>query len=56
MLTNEELQKIINHFDENELKRQGIFGICQYGGGSDKSFIRANSKHPTKCILSRVKG
>ena len=44
MLTKEELQKIIDQFDEDELKRQGIFGISQYGGGSDESFIRANKK------------
>jgi len=44
MLTNEELQKIIKQFDEDDLKRQGIFGISQYGGGSDESFIRANKE------------
>jgi hypothetical protein len=44
MLTKEELQKIIDQFDEDDLKRQGIFGILQYGGGSDESFIRANKE------------
>ena len=44
MLTKEELQNIIDQFDEEELKRQGIFGISQYGGGSDESFIRANKE------------
>ncbi len=44
MLTKEELEKIIDQFDEDELKRQGIFGISQYGGGSDESFIRANKE------------
>ena len=44
MLTKEELQKIIDQFDEDELKRQGIFGISQYGGGSDESFVRANKE------------
>lgn len=44
MLTKEELQKIIDQFDEEELKRQGIFGISQYGGGSEESFIRANKE------------
>jgi hypothetical protein len=44
MLTKEELQKIIDQFDEEELKRQGVFGISQYGGGSDESFIRANKE------------
>jgi hypothetical protein len=44
MLTKEDLQKIIDQFDEDELKRQGIFGISQYGGGSDESFVRANKE------------
>jgi hypothetical protein len=44
MLTKEELQKIIDQFDEDELKRHGIFGISQYGGGSDESFVRANKE------------
>ncbi len=44
MLTKEELQKIIDQFDEDELKCHGIFGISQYGGGSDESFIRANQE------------
>ena len=43
-MTKEELQKIIELFDEEDLKRQGIFGISQYGGGSDESFIRANKE------------
>lgn len=44
MLTKEELQKIIDQFDEEDLKQQGIFGISQYGGGADESFIRANKE------------
>ena len=44
MFTKEDLQNIIDQFDEEELKRQGIFGISQYGGGSDESFIRANKE------------
>lgn len=44
MLTKEELERIIDQFDEDELKRQGIFGISQYGGGSDESFIKANKE------------
>lgn len=43
-MTKEELQKIIEQFDEEELKRQGIFSILQYGGGSDESFIKANKE------------
>jgi hypothetical protein len=46
MLTKEKLQKIIDQFDEDELKRHGIFSILQYKGssGSDESFIRANKE------------
>ena len=44
MLTKEELQKIIDQFDEDELKQQAIFGIYQCGGGSDESFVRANKE------------
>ncbi|WP_310377924.1 hypothetical protein [Flavobacterium sp.] len=40
----EELQKIIEKFDENELKQKAIFGVFQYGGGSDESFVRANKE------------
>lgn len=43
-MTKEELQKIIEQFDEEELKQQGIFGIATYGGDSDESFIRANKE------------
>lgn len=43
-MTNEELQKIIDQFDEEALKRNGIFGISQYGGGSEESFISANKE------------
>ena len=44
MLTKKKKKKIIDQFDEDELKRQGIFGISQYGGGSDESFVRANKE------------
>ncbi|UYW01804.1 hypothetical protein K5I29_02445 [Flavobacterium agricola] len=44
MLTKEELQNIIDQFDEEKLKKLGIFGISQYGGGSDESFLRANKE------------
>ncbi len=43
-MTKEELQKIINSFDEETLKKQAVFGVSQYGGGSDESFIRANKQ------------
>lgn len=43
-MTNEELQKIIEQFDEDELKKLGVFGIYQYGGGPEESFIKANKE------------
>jgi hypothetical protein len=43
-LTKEELQRIIDQFQEEDLRQQGVFGIFQYGGGSDESFIRANKE------------
>ncbi len=43
-MTEGELQNIINKFDENELKKQAIWGIFQYGGGSHESFIKANKE------------
>lgn len=43
-MTNEELQKIIDQFDEEALKHKSIFGISQYGGGSEESFISANKE------------
>lgn len=43
-MTKEDLQKIIDQFNKEELKQDGIFGISQYGGGSNESFIRANKE------------
>jgi len=43
-LKTEELQQIIDQFDEVGLKAQGVFGIFQYGGGADESYIRANKE------------
>ena len=43
-MTKEDLQKIIEQFNQEDLERQGVFGVFQYGGGSDESFIRANKE------------
>ena len=43
-MTNEKLQNIIAQFDEKELKEKALFGILQYGGGPDESFIKANKE------------
>jgi hypothetical protein len=44
MLKKEDLQNIIDQFDEDTLKSKGVFGIYQYGGGSDESYIEANKE------------
>lgn len=41
-MTSEELQNIISKLEDNSSKENATFGIFQYGGGSDESFIRAN--------------
>lgn len=43
-MTKEELQKIIERFDEEELKQQGFFGLAHYQGDPYESFIRANKE------------
>lgn len=43
-MTQEELQNIINQFNEDDLKQKAIFGIFQYGSGSDESYIKANKE------------
>lgn len=43
-MTQEQLQLLIDQFDEQTLKEQAIFGIFQFGGGQDESFIRANKE------------
>ena len=43
-MTTEELQNLIDKFEEEDLKQKGVFGIFQYGGGSDESFIKANKE------------
>ncbi|MEA5137968.1 hypothetical protein [Arcicella rigui] len=54
-MTDEELQNIINSFDETTLKEQAIWGIFQYGGGSDESFIKANKEGLTLFALELLK-
>ena len=43
-MTKEKLQNITAQFDEKELKEKALFGILQYGGGPDESFIKANKE------------
>lgn len=44
MLTKEELQKIIDQFDEATLKQQAVFAISQHVEDLDQGFIRANKE------------
>lgn len=44
MLTKEELQKIIDQFNEKELKSLGVFGIFRYRDNYDESFLKANKE------------
>jgi hypothetical protein len=43
-LTTEELQKILDKFDEQDLKSNAVFGVFHNAGASDQSFIRANKE------------
>ena len=43
-MTIEALEKIINEFDKEELKKQAIFGLYTYGGVTEESFIKANKE------------
>lgn len=44
MASNEALQHIIDQLNETTLKEKATFGIFQYGGGPDESFVRANKE------------
>lgn len=41
-MTQEKLQKIIEELEVEVAKDKATFGIFQYGGGSDESFIKAD--------------
>ena len=43
-MTQDELQKIIDQLEEQTSKDKATFGIFQYGGGSDESFIQADKE------------
>lgn len=43
-MTKEELQKIIDLFDEEKLKREAIFGIHTADGGYHESYVQANQE------------
>jgi len=43
-MTEEQLEAIIEQFDEDALIREGMFSILRYGRGADESFIRANKE------------
>lgn len=54
-MTKAELQNIINQFDEDSLKKEAVFGIFQFGGGSDESFIKANKEGLTLFAIQLLK-
>jgi len=43
-VTKEELQKIIDQFDEEKLKKEGIFGILHADSDYYESYVRANQE------------
>ncbi len=43
-MTQEELHTIIEQLEANVLKGHATFGIQQYGGGADESFIQADKE------------
>jgi hypothetical protein len=43
-LTQDELQNIINELEEHVSKDNATFGIFQYGGNSDESYIQADKE------------
>ena len=43
-MDSKELQNIINQLETDNLKDNAYFGIFEYGGGPDESFIRANQQ------------
>lgn len=55
MLTKDDLQKIIEQFDEKTLKQQGIFGIAHYRGMPDENYIRANREGLVMFALQLLK-
>ena len=56
MPTTQQLQDFISQFDINKLKQEGIFGIYQYGGGPDESYIRANTEGVQLYAIELLKG
>jgi hypothetical protein len=43
-LNKDELQKIIDQLESGNSKDEAYFGIFQYGGGPDESFVKANKQ------------
>lgn len=43
-MNDQRIQELINQFDTEKLKKNAYFGIFQYGGGNDESYIKANKE------------
>ncbi|UUV20961.1 hypothetical protein [Paenimyroides aestuarii] len=43
-MDDQKIQELINQFDTEKLKENAYFGIFQYGGGNDESYIKANKE------------
>ena len=43
-MNKEELQNIIDEFDKEDRKQKAYFGIFEYGGAPDESYIKANKQ------------
>lgn len=56
MQTTQQLKDFINQFDINKLEQEGVFGIYQYGGGSNESYIRSNKAGLQLYAIELLKG
>jgi len=43
-MDDQKIQELINQFDREKLKENAYFGIFQYGGRKDESYIKANKE------------
>ncbi|WCM42500.1 hypothetical protein MG290_02175 [Flavobacterium sp. CBA20B-1] len=43
-MDDQKIQELINQFDSEKLKENAYFGIFEYGGGNDESYIKANKE------------
>jgi hypothetical protein len=51
-----EVKEFLGNFDKEVLEAEAYFGIRQYGGGSDESFIYANKSGLLRYSISLLEG